>query len=221
MKKIILLFLLLYTFKLASQNKYIGITGGVNFTNAVTNLLLIENNYIKCYSLGITYEKITKNNFSLGLDILYFQRGYSFFADNVDNSGNFIGQQKWSFNYNYFAVPLKVGYNFGSNIYGFVKIGLSPSFLLKAYEIWPGVISKGSITPESVVITTQNVEQFNLAYLFQIGGGFKLKNRIKMYTSFEYQHSLTNINYSRFYRDIFITHYGMIVSIGISYALIR
>jgi hypothetical protein len=73
MKKIILLFLLLYTFKLASQNKYIGITGGVNFTNAVTNLLLIENNYIKCYSLGITYEKITKNNFSLGLDILYFQ----------------------------------------------------------------------------------------------------------------------------------------------------
>uniref|UniRef100_UPI003593102A outer membrane beta-barrel protein n=1 Tax=Aquiflexum sp. TaxID=1872584 RepID=UPI003593102A len=156
------------------------------------------------------YEVLLKDDFSIGAEAIYNQRG---FIDNfmvVDGFGNPTGEIfSTQFNYDYISLPLKIGKYVGKKIFGFGHIGIVPSILIKD-EIIPGL---------GIGIPT-DAGNFDLAGLAEIGGGYRME-KLWLFASVNYLHSITNtaITNTAFFGNADFKHKGMIFSLGLKYGL--
>ncbi|MEX2594887.1 MAG: porin family protein [Anditalea sp.] len=215
MKSIIIIILTLTTIEVAAQNHLIGITGGANWTN-VTSSFSNQTDYRQGVSGGITYEYFVKKDFSIGADVIYNQRG---FTDNFENpTGEKITINR---NYDYLSVPVKTGfYDVGNKLFGFAKIGLIPSLLIDAKTTVPTIGIEGRITGTETTDVTNIVSKFDLAGLAEIGGGYKMVDRLWLTASFIYHHSLTSMTSTEYFgNNNKIRHNGMNLNIGLKWAL--
>jgi len=206
MKTLLIIILTLTTIAASAQNNLIGITGGANWTNVTSSNFLNNTDYRHGVSAGINYEYFIKERFSIGSDVIYIQRG---FTDDVIMPNG--GEATTKYDYNYLAVPVKTGFYNGRNkIFDFVKVGLIPSLLIDAKTSTP------TFATEEI---TNRVSKFDLAGLIEIGGGFKIVDKLWLTTSFIYQHSLTTITNSEYFANSKIRHNGMSLNIGLKWAL--
>ena len=218
MKSILIPFLLLVGYPTLAQNHFIGVHGGVSWTNANSAIFSFANPYYQYsrmgFTIGVSYENRLKQHLIVGADLMYQQRGaqdkYYISEELRDPFGSIfftqLVQKDLKFYYDYLAVPLKCGYIIGNKISGFANIGLVPSFLLKASTNAPEEVD--------IIDITDLTPKFDLAVLFEIGGNCNLSERLLATVSFAFQQSFTtHSNYSH------IKHDGMILTGGIKYAL--
>lgn len=218
MKTILIIILTLTTIEVAAQNHFIGIRGGANWTNVTTsNIFLGQTDYRPGVSGGITYEYFLKKRFSIGADVIYNQRG---FTDDFEiPTGEKITSE---YNYDYLSVPVKIGFtdlNEGNKLFTFAKVGLIPSLLIDAKTTIPTFATDGKITGTETFDVTNRVSKFDLAGLVEIGGGYKMADRLWLTTSFIYQRSFTSITNPEYFADAKIRHNGMSLNIGLKWAL--
>lgn len=215
MKKIYLLILTITTLKVAGQTHLIGVKGGTNWMDITSANFLSQTDYKKGITSGLTYEYLFKSHFSVGTDLIYNQRGFTNDVVFTDYFGNQIGDKRTAiYKYDYLSLPIKVGFNIGTTFYGFTNIGFIPSVLMMASSMSP-TLYNGS---ESVDVTSR-VSKFDLAGFAEIGGGYKFKNSMWLYTSFAYLHGFTTITNSAYFPSSAIRHKGMTLTVGVKFAL--
>ena len=218
MKYIFLLLLTFVTVTANGQNHFIGVKGGVNWTNVTAKNFVSDINYRTGFAVGLSYDYIFKKNFIVGADILYNQRGFTTDIIFTDEHGNLTGQKAtMNYNYDYLTIPLKVGYHYGKSFYCFVNIGLTPAILMDAQTIIPKI----KFLPSEKHDVTDRVNKFDIGGIIEIGVGYKFIDRFWLYSSFSYQNSFTTITNSDYFANSKIRHNGMTISIGLKYALTK
>ncbi len=225
MKNIFLIILTATTLKVAGQNHLFGVKYGINQTNITTSSNFVDQHDFRTgISAGLTYEYLFKKHFSLGADLIYNQRGFTFRNEIVftDNLGNPASEKYITkFNYDYISVPIKAMYNIGNKFYGFTNIGVIPSILFDAKTTTSTFGTDGKLTGKRNFDVTSLVSKFDFAGLVEIGGGYKFKNGFWLYTSFAYQHSFTTITNSKYFSYSKIQHNGMTLTLGLKRALTK
>jgi hypothetical protein len=222
MKNILLIILTIVTLKVAGQNHLIGVKGGVNSTNITSSNFIRQSDSRTGLTAGLTYEFLFKKHFSIGSDLIYNQRGFTNDLVITDNLGIPTGEKYTSkFNYDYFSIPIKTGFNIGTKLHGFTNIGVIPSFLVDAKTITPTFDTDGKFTGNETFDVANRVSKFDFAGLVEIGGGYKFKGRYWLFTSFSYQHSFTTITNSEYFANGKIRHNGMALTIGLKCALTK
>jgi len=217
MKAILVIVLVLAFLDVSAQKHLIGIAGGTNWTNIASNIILKGTDYRRGLSAGITYEYYLKERLSIGADLTYTQKGFRAYIKTP--TGEAITEKS---NYDYLSVPLKVGFyhfHLGSKIFGFAKIGLTPSLLINAKITIPTFTESGSIAGMKTFDITNRVSKFDLGGLAEIGGGYKIINNIWLTATFIYQNSLTSITNTDYNANGKIRHNGISLNVGLKWAL--
>jgi hypothetical protein len=222
MKNILILLLTLITTSIHAQNHLIGVKGGVNRTDVSATSFFNDRDVRLGLEFGLTYDYFFKNNFTMGADLIYNQRGFTFDIIFTDDYGIPTGEKSTTkFNYDYISLPLKVGFMHGKTFSIFANIGLTPSILVDAKYITPTFEFNELIIHGETIDITKNVKMFDLGGIVEIGVGYRFKERYWLYSSFSYQHSLTSISTSEHFATSAIRHYGMTLSLGLKYALTK
>ena len=217
MRKIITVLTIVISIPTFGQNHFIGLQGGVNWTNVNSSNFISNNDTRTGFNSGLTYQYRLDEKFNLGIDLLYFQRGFTNDIVFKDEFGNTIGESANSeFSYDYFSLPLKGGIVIGDKFSGFANLGIIPSFLLDAKTTLPAIEGFQEETTSNV---TDRVTKFDLGGLVEIGANYKITPDFLLSTSFGYQHSFTSITNDDYFLNAEVRHYGMVLSIGLKYAL--
>jgi hypothetical protein len=229
MRNIILLFLTIATINIYGQNHYIGIKCGASRTQVKDDNFTESKSFKRGFrtglSFGLTYDYLFKKYFNAGADIIYNQRGFTNDIIFTDDLGNPTGKiLKTKLNYDYVTIPLKVGFNYGKTIYGFINIYVTPSILIDAKTVTPTadyIQIQGNIIPSVKSPNPNNANKFDIGGLFDIGCGYKFKERFWLFTSLSYQQSFTTITNSKYFANREIMHYGMTLNLGLKFALTK
>lgn len=214
MKKLFLVILTITTLSVAGQNHLFGVKGGANITNDKFNdPLHFETKNNVSYIRGLTYEYLLNKHFSLGAELLYDKRGWNADVPTFDEFGNPGKTLTNREDFTYLSLPLKVGYSIGGKLYGFMSTGVIPARLLSCKVTQP--IENGG----AVYDAYSEIKNYDIAALVELGGGYKIKDRIRLFSSFTYQHSLITASVPQDEYSLELTHYGMSLTIGIKYCI--
>jgi Outer membrane protein beta-barrel domain len=220
MKKTALLLFTISSIHIYSQNHFIGVKGGVNATNIISTNFFSQTDSRIGRTAGLTYDFFIKEHFSVGADLIYYQRGFSNDGEFTSDAGNPIGKKyTTTFFYDYLSLPVRSGFTIGNKLHGFANVGVIPSLLLEAKTTTPNVDTDGNTVGNQTYDVTKSVSKFDLAGVMEIGGGYKCTGRFWLYTSFSYQRSFTTITNSEYFANSQIRHTGMTLSLGLKYAL--
>jgi hypothetical protein len=183
----------------------------------MTNLSNDTKNRVS-YIRGLTYEYLINRSFSLNADLFYDLRGCYFETPVYDDLGNPTGTSgSTKEDFTYLSLPLKVGYNFGGKLYGYVNLGVIPAKLLRSTVTFP----MGSLNGERSYNNYSNYKKFDISALVELGGGYKINDRIRLCTTFAFQNSLIPATLPEDGDYFVLTHYGMSFTAGIKYTLMK
>lgn len=217
-KSVLVLIFILFNWVLNAQNHLVGVQFGVNNTN-VTDKNIFEDKIGKNgFSGGITYDYLIKKKFTIGVDLLYSQKGfgnYFILGDVLDpvmggngtntNNGNLI-----YFQYDYITIPISLSYKVGNKYYLFTTVGLAPSFLVSA---------KTYFEDSDNVLYSNNLNKFELSGQVGLGAGLKLYKNYHLYASVLKFQSFNAVSNSKYYVFSEITNYGYNFSLGFKYSI--
>lgn len=221
MKYIISIILAIISLSSSGQS-FIGVRGGLNLTNNSFNDLFINKNSRSGVSGGLTYELFIKENTSIGVDLLYNQRGFTDEIIFTDNQGNPTGQKATTeFNFNYLSLPIKAGIYTKNRKRISLNLGLVPSYLIKSETILPTYEFDGQIYNGQTINTTDRVSRFDIAGLFEFAFNFQIKDNYWFFGTMSYQHSFTDFTNKDYFNDQNMKHYGLILSFGFRYRLTK
>ena len=215
MRKLIIALILISTISVFGQNHIVGLKGGINLTNVNSSNFLISNENRTGFNGGLTYEYRLNTKFGLGMDLLYFQKGFTNDIVFLDDNGNPTGESATSeFNYDYLSLPLKAGFVRGDKFLGFANLGIIPSLLISAKTLSPTI---GGFFEETTINVTDRLTKFDLGGLVEIGANYKVAPDILLSVTCGYQHSFTSITNENYFSNAEVRHYGMLFSLGLKY----
>ena len=219
MRKLLFILLAAISMNAFGQVHSIGIQSGVNLTNLTGNIFK-DSGYRTGFIGGFNYELLIKNKYTIGTDLIYSQQGFIDDQTFPDMNSSMLGNtQNSKYYYDYLSIPIKLGYTKGAKLKEFIKIGLSPSFLLSAESTIPMFDSAGNLTGYKKVDVKSNVSKFDLGGLLEIGIGYSLKNRIELFSSLTGRKSLTTFSNADYFGDSKMRHYGFSLIAGLKYRI--
>jgi hypothetical protein len=194
-----------------AQRHFIGFKVGGSMTNVTTERLFESTNDKLGVVTGISYEFMVSDQFSIGVDALYTQRGFK--DDFYQLQNGELDDTKFS--YNYIALPLKGTFVTKSKTYVILAAGFVPAFLVKAETKTPEFDNN----PSQTTTTTDQVTSFDLAGLLELGCGYKISDRFHIYTTLSGQLSFTTFTNDDYFSIVEGKHYGFAFTAGVKYAL--
>ncbi len=208
MRKLLLFIWIVLSINLIGQVQTIGVQGGLNLTN-ISGEPDVE--YRIGLLSGLNYEYLSSKGFSIGADLLYNQQGFKLKCAFTDELGNSIGNFELKFNYDYFSFPVKVGYTFGNKFKAFGKIGVVPSFLIKAEEVFPIPDMQGNVSRYETQNVTSDITKIDIGGLIEIGAEYGIIDNIDLFSSVIGRKSITKITDSEWH------NYGFSILFGLKY----
>ncbi|MFD1550659.1 porin family protein [Putridiphycobacter roseus] len=212
MRKIITVLTMMALIPCYGQNHFVGLKGGIGTTNINPSFLSDTENRIG-FNYGLTYDYQLNKKFNIGVEFLYFQKGFSNEIIFTDALGKPTFSSSIKTNLDYFAMPLKGGFLFGNKITGFVNLGIIPALLLEAKSIIPAT---EGLTEESTSYDIDYIRKVELGGLIEVGANYKIASNFLLSTACGFHHSITSIIEGSNSRN-----YGIVLSIGLKYALKR
>lgn len=138
---------------------------------------------------GLTYDYRRSSHFVLGAELMYQQRGYRESIIITDAFGNPDGKEYViRTDFDYLALPLKAGLEYGKTFYGFGNLALVPSFMLRSVGHLPAILWSGGVMPASSVSATDSWRRFDLGLSAELGCGYRVQDRFQFYGSLAFQH---------------------------------
>ena len=189
LRMLFLLFLFSVTTAQA-QTTLVGITAGPTYCSADGNTRV--SNGRDGYTAGITFQHFFLRRFSLGVDLMYSQRGYTREIPFVSMGGWVRSSTSGVSNFNYLSLPLKIGVKFGKKAYFFANIGLLPAVLLRAESPVLEFDARGNFLESRIENVTSQTSRFDMGGLWEMGVGAKLSKEIRLSAAFSYQSSFGN-----------------------------
>lgn len=227
LRKIFLFVFLIPALLINAQIHLIGIKSGVNLTNIsnannITYSILNERiEYKFGFTGGLSYEYVFKNKISLGVDLLYEQKGFEYksnfiYGDPLDPVRGYISEivpPLTPYNqYDFISLPIKISYTFGRNLYGYSSIGFMPSYLIATKHYYDN--HKYEINS-----TIEKAKRFEFSGLAELGVGYQFKKRWHVVFSTNYFYAFNGINGTNYYLYDNIKNYGFNASLGLKYQL--
>jgi hypothetical protein len=197
-----------------AQKHLVGAIGGLNLSTLQSTGFLNNTDPILAPVVGFSNQYMVTERFSLGLDAIYDVRKFS----EPINFLNWDEPYNMTYKLSYMSLPLKAGYNFGRQLYGFVNIGAVPSFLLSGTVTAPKLFNSRGVISEEVQDLKASTKRLDLSGLAEFGAGLKLSS-IWVYTSLTYQHGLININSSDAINAREIVVHRLLFSLGVRYVV--
>jgi hypothetical protein len=220
MRQILTLSFILISSIAFGQKHFIGMQGGLNFTN-FTSKESFQNTEMKTGFIGgITYELMLTEKYVLEFDILYSQRGVNDQFSIIDDYGQYAGQVETEMNYDYLNFPVKIGYKLGNKLKIIPKIGIVPAAVIKAEITSPTFGGNGGmVTGKETIDHKDYVSKFDFGGIVEFGIETDLSENIILCSNLNYKHSLTTFSNSNYFDGNNMRHYGFSVTVGLKYLL--
>jgi len=216
MKKLLFIIVVIFSINSFGQNHFLGVQFGSNFSNILRDSdFKIDQDILVSFTAGLTYDYRLKNGILLGSGLWYDRKGFKSQITFTNDEGISIGDGEYKSLFNYLSLPLKVGYSVGNKWSGFAYLGVVPSFLLQAKDVFESYDEQFDYLNDNTDITDY-AERFELSGLFEIGCNYQLKERINLFLISSYLYSFTNMFKDADFR---IVHQRINVSVGVKYAL--
>lgn len=214
MRSILLTVFVLLTQFVFAQKDFIGIRGGINWTDVRTDTPFENNDPTTGFIGGITYERQLTSGIYWGADFLYAQRGFEddLFPGAFDpciNCLRIAAPVDNEFNYDYVSVPIRIGYTFGNELKFFADLALVPSWLVQSD------IDAGDFFSQEI----EDVDSFDFGSQIEMGTAYQLFDGWTLFGSLGYYHGLTSITNDRYFRDNSMRHRSIGLSFGVKYEL--
>lgn len=220
MKKILLILFISLSINVLGQEHFVGVQTGLNITSISSKEVFDDAKMRTGFSGGINYELKTSGKFQYEINALYSQRGFNEKIILMNEYGVEMGENDdFKFYYNYFSIPLKVGYELGNKIKIIPRVGIVPSFLLKAGLVMPKFDENGNVTGDDTLDHTDYVSRFDFGGLAELGFERELSDNMLLCAALNYKYSLTTFSNSDYFNNSKMRHYGYSISIGIKYRL--
>jgi hypothetical protein len=216
-----ILFLLFVSISISAfgQKHFVGVQAGLNLTNITAKDGFDDTEMRTGFIGGINYELKLSDKYQLGIDALYSQQGFNEKIIFIDDFGNETGSNSnFKSHYNYFSIPVKIGYEIGEKIKIIPRIGIVPSFLLKAEVIMPKFDSNLNVSGHETVELV-DVSKFDLGGLIEVGFEKQLSDNVFLCPTLNYKHSLTTFSNSNYFDGDDMRHYSFSISVGLKYRL--
>ncbi len=215
MRNLLLLLLFTsFTIIVKGQEQLVGLKSGICQTNVAQSDLLDTTNSRVGFSGGVTYEYMNKKHFSFGADFIYNQRGYSRI-----NEFEIEGKSTYKYNFQYLSIPLKACISFGKRIYGFVNIGLVPSFTLNAKAVKTTFDIDGNVLKLKEDNFTKSIKAVDFGGMLETGLAYMIRNKYSLFSAITFQKSFTPLNKSEYaWWGSAMRHYGFTFSLGVKYS---
>jgi len=199
-----------------AQQHFVGITVGGGLSNVHGGKVFKHRSEKPVLQGGISYTYRFSDMFHFETNLIYAERGFHNDIIFTDEVGVPTGESVFiDFNFNYLSLPLKGGVHFGKKVIGFMRIGIAPAILLDAKTIEPAVLDN----LESTTNITSRISQFDVAALLEIGGDLPLSRSFSVSTTATFMHSFRPVTNKNYFPDENMLNYGLILSIGVKYAL--
>lgn len=215
MKKINLLVivLIILTFKANSQVHLISVKNGINITNATS----IQADYRFGNNYGFLYEVLFNDKYSISVDLFYNQRGYKdkLSFTNVDGK---LQPTAVIYSYSdYLSFPVKIGYSTGDNLKKFINLGVNPSLLLDSQSSSPVLDTDGNITSTINYDSRNSISNFDIGGLIEVGLSYNVVERINLFSSVMYSQSFNSFIKNAVNQNI--RHSCFSLSLGVKYKI--
>lgn len=204
---------------ITAQNHFVGFKVGPNRTSSFINGDKTKKESRSGFAGGLTYEYLIDKHFSLGADLMWDQRGFSYRETILNFSGNpnLVDQiNKYNYSFDYLSVPINAGFRVGRKLYGSVNLGLGPSFLMNGTTKTESYNLDGTFTGSITKNVFDRMNKFDFSGLFAISGGYKFKQRVCLFTSIAYHYSISSYSKSA---DTERLHNGIYSALGLKYAI--
>jgi hypothetical protein len=222
MKTIIAMVLCLLSFEYArAQEQWVGLKAGMDRTRVSSD------HYSGVHSrpgvtAGISFERVTRAQLLMGVELLYEQRGFSNEVIITDYYNNPTGEYyPVHFKYNYVTMPLKMGLYLKGRFFGYACAGLLPGILIKATEQGPVLDGSNQYQRDTLRTITNRMPGFDLGGLVEVGMGYKVTKHLSVVGSCRAQQSFTSFTSDNYFTGYSVKHNGVAVCIGVKYALIK
>ena len=185
----------IFAFSAVAQTPYrqFGIKAGMNISNVKTDVPSYTTKDIIGGNLSVTYDRVHFRFLTVGGEINWVQRGFTFPITVTDSVGTTLGVADLRNKFNYFSVPVKLGVQFGNRVYIFGNAAFIPGYLLKAVSEVPVVDGSGQIIDYTWQDASNTAAQFDLSTQIEVGVGITKAKRFKFYVSAAKQQALLNI----------------------------
>lgn len=193
-----------------SAQQSIGIQAGAGIGRVRSDIFQNSGGVHLRLNFGATYERLVSRHLTVGADLLYQQRGFRDQVTLIDIDGQPTGTAKVPFNYNYIALPLKVGIRSSGSSFGYVRAGLVPALLLNTFVKLPDPRTEGTQKYD----LTDDYRRFDLAGLLEAGGGFPVADHLAFTGGLAFQYSLTSAS-----EGFGLRNYGLSLNFGLRYEL--
>ena len=217
-KQLLILLFIITSSNIYGQDYYIGVFTGYKNSN-IRSDIFENSNSRKSIEMGLSLERNHNKTLHSEIGLHYSQKGFVTDEQLTDLTGQPLGElAKTHFNYNYLSIPIKVGYNYGNRISGFINIGVSPSLLLNSKLKIEAI---EDIMEEVSVSTTESVSKFDIGGMVELGGKYQLSKSWYIFTSVELESSFISITNEDYFKEESIKHYGINLRLGLKYALLN
>jgi len=199
-----------------AQQHFVGITMGGGLSNVHGGKIFDNRAERPVLQGGVSYTYQFAGKFHFESNLIYTERGFHndvIFTNEVGVPTGETGRA--DFNYNYLALPLKGGVSFGNKLIGLIRVGAVPAILLHAETVGPAFHGNPGISTN----LTSNVRTFDVAGLFEIGMDAPISNSFSASATAAFMHSFTSFTTKDYFLNDNMIHYGLILSIGVKYAL--
>ena len=217
MKYLLISVIITISFHVRGQNHFIGIKGGVNYTNINSDTFFSTSSYRTGINGGFLYDFKLNKKIHFGIEALYSQKGFKYDIHFTDQFGDVIEDKlTLDYNYNYLSLPLKAGIEFGDKFSGFTNISFVPSILVRAkthIPAWRNVIVSDTFD------VTEDVTLIDLSGLIEIGFGYRITDDYIIFTSVSCQVGINSFANSEYFANSRMTHFGLNSAIGLKYKL--
>jgi hypothetical protein len=203
-----------------AQSHSIGLFSGISIANISAQKVFNDGDNRESLVAGVKFDWNKSNKLHFGADLLYNKLGFEEEFMHTNNYGGPTGEFDYLvFNYNYISAPLKFGYVFGKKLQIVPKVGLQPSFLIKAETVQYKTFNWSSYSTRQVYDVRDRVSKFDLAGLIELELRFLLIEKLNLFTCIAGKYSITPFSNSEYFNDFYMRHKVLLMSLGLSYTL--
>ncbi|MEI9917658.1 MAG: outer membrane beta-barrel protein [Bacteroidota bacterium] len=165
---------------------------------------------------GVTAEHFVGDNFSIGADLLYNQRG----GNSVVTASDLNSTQRITskLRYDYLSIPLKASAYFTEKKLLFVSIGLMPSFVVHATVTSPTYTLGGTTYPGSTRKANE-LQSFDLSAQIEAGLNFPINEKYSFFLLGSFQRGFTKVYKGNAFFDGKVYNYGIVSTVGVKMKL--
>lgn len=193
-----------------AQIHSLGFSGGINWSSISARQFTTLYSPQFRGSTSLSYLKEQNQNVLFGIDLTYVQKGFLGEMLSTNQSGS-VQNIPAAFNYDYLALPLKVGYHTGDELSFFVMAGLAPSIILKAK----------TVTSKDIYDVKPIIPTFNFFGLIETGIRYKISENNILQVAATLHRSINSITTSNYFSQSIIWHQGICLQVGYLFVINR